>query len=102
MKVDQRLNVATITVDFSDDESVLESVRFILSNSALADPADSKSAGSKIFTTKVRFIKLLMDYAKHVSDPEQDSLNGKAKGSLGDAKRFLESKMHFILNGNSF
>ena len=103
MRVDERLNVATITIDFTDEESVLESVGFILSSSNFQDPENPKSVGSKIFTTKVRVIKTLMNYAKHINDPEQDSLmGGMRKGGLGDAKRFLEREMEFILKGNNF
>lgn len=98
MRVEERLNVATITVDFSDNNSVFDAVRFILSNSA-GGIAHRPMNGSNILTTKVRVIKTLMDYAKHLNSDDL-SLNGKDKGSLGDAKRFLESKMQFVLNGN--
>ena len=99
MRVDERLNVATITVDFSDDQSVFDSVMFILSNSDAGNANDPNSDGSNILTTKVRFIKTLMDYAKHLKDHNSVGFNLRPKGSLGDAKGFLESKMSFVLNG---
>ena len=104
MNVSERVNVATIEVDFSDDKSVFDAVMFILSSSNGGNAYDGngmRSGGSAVLTTKVRMIKTLMDYAKHLKSDEP-GLNGKVKGSLGDAKRFVENKMHFILNGNSF
>ena len=102
MRVDERLNVATITVDFSDDSSIFQAVMFILSNSVAGNANDSKREGSNVLTTKIRMIKILMDYAKYLKSNEQSIIGEKKKGSLGDAKRFLESKMHFVLNGNIF
>ena len=104
MNVSERVNIATIEVDFSDDSSVFDAVMFILSNSKGGNAYDKngiRTGGLAVLTTKVRIIKTLMDYAKHLKSDEP-SLNGKAKGSLGDAKRFLENKMNFILNGNGF
>ena len=104
MNVSERVNVATIEVDFSDDKSVFDAVMFILTNSKGGNAYDAngmRSGGSAVLTTKVRIIKTLMDYAKHLNS-DDESLNGKAKGSLGDAKRFLENRMKFILNGNTF
>ena len=90
-----------IEVDFSDDRSVYEAVMFILSNSNGGNASDNRVTGINVLTTKVRMIKTLMDYSKHLRE-DGVGLNGKAKGSLGDAKRFLEEKMKFILHGNGF
>ena len=99
MRVDESLNVATITVDFSDEDSVFHAVMFILSNSAAGNANDPNSDGSNILTTKVRFIKTLMDYAKHLRDHNSSGFKSRPKGSLGDAKGFLESKFCFVVNG---
>lgn len=101
MEVSKRVNVATIKVDFSDDKSVYEAVMFILSNSSGGNASDTKVPGLHVLTTKVRITKTLMDYSKHLSS-EGIGLNGKKKGSLGDAKRFLDERMLFILHGNGF
>ena len=104
MNVSERVNVATINVDFSDDKSVFDAVMFILSNSKGGNAYDKNginSGGLAVLTTKVRMIKILFDYAKHLKSDEI-GFNEKTRGTLGDAKGFIESKMNFILNGNSF
>ena len=99
MNVTERVNVATIEVDFSDERSVFDALMFIMSNSRGGNAYDSSATGSNILTTKVRIIKTLMDYGKHLNSDSYEGLNGREKGSLGDAKRFLENRMKFMLYG---
>ena len=94
MNVSERVNVATINVDFSDDKSVFDAVMFILSNSKGGNAYDKNginSGGLAVLTTKVRMIKILFDYAKHLKSDEI-GFNEKTRGFLVMPKVLLKAK----------
>ena len=93
MEIISKVNSASIKVNLDDQNSVDETMRGLQQNSAGLE--DGLNSGGAIVTTKVRLIKILMEFANATA-------NGEYSPRLKDSKRFIEKRMNFVINGNGF
>jgi len=84
MRVKERRNTGTIVVDFCCPASVAQAMIYIDNNKTV--PAESYM---KINTSKVRLVKLIVNFSKEISSAETLSIR--------EAKEFVERNMEYLV-----
>ena len=86
MNVDERVNMATLTVDLNSPASVREALLYLVEN------ATKGSADYLLLTSKVRVIKVVRAFGEKVAE----SVSVDGLGEITHSERGLRSAKYFV------